>query len=93
MLQDNSTFTASLFNIVFTPENNSLALNVVGDSSTEGNVTLYVKAAAYGYQFLSESLNPCEQGLTRYVASRASSMRTRSILIPLSIQFLPFEQP
>jgi hypothetical protein len=63
--QDNSTFTASLFNIVFTPDNNSLALNVVGDSSSEGNVTLEVHAAAYGYTFLTESINPCtESGMS-----------------------------
>ena len=59
--QANSSFTASLFNVVFTPDNNSLALNVVGDSITEGNVTLKLEAAAYGYQFLSRTINPCTQ--------------------------------
>ena len=59
--QDNSTFTASLFNIIFTPDNHSLALNVVGESSSEGNVTLEVHAAAYGYTFLTESIDPCTQ--------------------------------
>ena len=60
--QDNSTFTASLFDIVFTPDNRSVAISVVGDSSVQGNVTLRVKAAAYGYEFLDENLNPCTQG-------------------------------
>lgn len=62
--QSNSTFTASLFNIVFTPDNSSVAINVVGDSSVQGNVTLQVKAAAYGYTFLNEALNPCTEGFS-----------------------------
>ncbi|KAG0648424.1 Flavin carrier 1 [Hyphodiscus hymeniophilus] len=63
--QSNSTFTASLFNIVFTPDNHSLSLNVVGDSSVEGNVILKIEAAAYGYTFLRETINPCtESGLS-----------------------------
>jgi hypothetical protein len=59
----NSTFSASLFSISFTPDNNSLALNVVGYSSVQGNVSLQVQAAAYGYTFLTESVDPCTQGL------------------------------
>ena len=62
--QSNSSFTASLFNIVFTPDNNSLALNVIGDSSVTGNVTLQVQATAYGYTFLTESVDPCTLGLS-----------------------------
>ncbi|KAH8821894.1 hypothetical protein F5884DRAFT_851098 [Xylogone sp. PMI_703] len=58
--QKNSSFTASLFDIVFTPNNRSLALNVVGDSSIDGNVTLVVHAAAYGYNFLTRTVDPCE---------------------------------
>jgi hypothetical protein len=60
--QSNSTFTASLFDIVFTPDNRSVSINVVGDSSVQGNVTLRVNAAAYGYTFLNEALNPCTEG-------------------------------
>ncbi|KAE8446822.1 hypothetical protein EG329_011599 [Mollisiaceae sp. DMI_Dod_QoI] len=62
--QTNSSFTASLFNIVFTPDNNTLSLNVVGDSSVTGNVTFKVQASVYGYTFLRETLDPCTSGLT-----------------------------
>jgi hypothetical protein len=62
--QTNSSFTASLFQIAFSPNNKTLALNVVGDSSVTGNVTFKVQAAAYGYTFLRESLDPCTLGLT-----------------------------
>jgi len=64
--QSNSSFTASLFQIAFTPNNKSLALNVVGDSSVTGNVTFRVEATAYGYTFLRENLNPCTMGLMTF---------------------------
>ncbi len=62
--QSSSSFTASLFQIAFTPNNKTLTLNVAGDSSVTGNVTFKVEATAYGYIFLRESLDPCAMGLT-----------------------------
>jgi hypothetical protein len=59
--QDNSSFTASLFNVVFTPDNLTLTFDIVGVSSVQGNVTFEIEVAAYGYQFLKETLNPCTQ--------------------------------
>jgi hypothetical protein len=53
-----------LFNIVFTPDNHTLSINIVGDSSVTGNVTLKVYASAYGYNFLAETLDPCTEGFT-----------------------------
>ncbi|KUJ19064.1 TRP-domain-containing protein, partial [Mollisia scopiformis] len=61
--QSNSSFTASLFTIVFAPDNRTLALNVIGDSSVTGNVTFKVHASVYGYTFLTETLDPCTLGL------------------------------
>lgn len=58
--QSNSSFTASLFNIVFTPDNSSLAVNVVGQSTSTGKVMLKVHAAAYGYNIITETVDPCE---------------------------------
>jgi hypothetical protein len=55
-----SNLTASLFNIVFTPDNNTVTIDVVGNSFIEGNVTLNVTAAVYGYSFLKETLDPCK---------------------------------
>lgn len=64
--QTNSSFTASLFDINFTPNNNSVLLSVVGESTAIGYVTFEVEAAAYGYTFLRETLNPCTMGLTSF---------------------------
>jgi len=61
--QDNSSFTATLFNVVFTPDNNSLAFDVVGVSSISGYVLAELDAIAYGYQALSQTIDPCTSNL------------------------------
>lgn len=61
--QDNSNFTATLFNVVFTPDNHSLAFEVVGVSSIEGKVTADLEVIAYGFTAMKETLNPCKPSL------------------------------
>lgn len=57
--QANSSLTASLFNVVFTPDNLTLTFDIVGVSSIQGNVSFGIQVSAYGYVFLRETLNPC----------------------------------
>ena len=57
--QDNSSFTASLFNVVFTPNNNTLTFDIVGVSSIQGNVTFGIEVSAYGYTIIKETIDPC----------------------------------
>lgn len=57
---DNSNFSASLFQITFTPDNKTLAININGISSISGNVTAEIVVTAYGFQALKEQLNPCD---------------------------------
>jgi hypothetical protein len=59
--QDNSSFTASLFNVVFTPNNLTLTFDVVGVSSIQGNVTFGIEVTAYGLSIFKETLDPCTQ--------------------------------
>ncbi|KAF7537088.1 hypothetical protein G7Z17_g12920 [Cylindrodendrum hubeiense] len=61
--QADSGFTASLFNVIFTPSNGSAEVNVVVTSSIQGKVVFDVRASAYGYQFLQEEVDPCDMGL------------------------------
>lgn len=61
--QENSNFTASLFNVVFTPDNNTLSFDIVGVSSINGNVTAELEVIAYGYTAVKETLDPCEMDL------------------------------
>ncbi|KAH8670869.1 hypothetical protein BX600DRAFT_379053 [Xylariales sp. PMI_506] len=61
--QDNSGFSASLFNVVFTPNNDSASVDIVATSSVEGNVVFDVTIAAYGYTIIQETVDPCTAGL------------------------------
>jgi hypothetical protein len=61
--QPNSQFTASLFNVKYTPHNNSAAINVVATSSIEGFVQFDISVVAYGYQIIRQTVNPCNIGL------------------------------
>ena len=61
--QDNSSFTATLFNVIFTPDNNTLAFDVVGVSSITGNVTAELEVIAYGYVAVRQKLDPCTMNL------------------------------
>jgi Transient receptor potential (TRP) ion channel/ML-like domain len=61
--QDNSNFTATLFNVVFTPDNRTLSFDVVGVSSIEGNVTAELQVIAYGFTALKQTLDPCTMDL------------------------------
>ncbi|OTB09155.1 hypothetical protein M426DRAFT_51349 [Hypoxylon sp. CI-4A] len=61
--QENSMFTASLFKVVYTPNNNTAFLNIVATSSVEGNVQFDIAISAYGYQIISTTIDPCKIGL------------------------------
>ena len=58
----NSNFSASLFNVAFTPDNRTLTFNVVGVTTVTGNVTIDLVVSAYGLSIFSKTLDPCEQG-------------------------------
>lgn len=61
--QANSSFTASLFNVVFTPNNNTVTFDIVGVSGVSGNVSFNVEVAVYGYIFLKQKIDPCTSDL------------------------------
>lgn len=61
--QDNSSFTASLFNVVFTPNNRTITFDIVGVSSIQGNVSFGIEVIVYGVSYLKETLDPCTQNL------------------------------
>lgn len=61
--QEDSSFTASLFNVVYTPNNNSATVEVVATSSVQGYVLFDLAISAYGYTFLRKTVDPCEMKL------------------------------
>lgn len=58
--QQDSRFSASLFKVVFTPNNNSASFQFVATSTVDDYVTFDVRVFAYGYQILRKVLDPCK---------------------------------
>ena len=76
--QDNSSFTATLFNVIFTPDNGSLAFDIVGVSSINGLVTAEIDATAYGYSALKKSIDPCKENLEGMCPMRPGQINIKS---------------
>lgn len=58
--QESNGFTASLFNFVFTPNNNTALISLIATSTIEGHVLFDVAISAYGYQIVRTTINPCD---------------------------------
>ncbi|KAJ4287498.1 putative flavin carrier protein 3 [Collariella sp. IMI 366227] len=61
--QENSGFTASLFDVVFTPDNLTANVNILATSSVEGYVVFDIIILAYGYEAIHTTFNPCDSNL------------------------------
>lgn len=61
--QQDSSFEASLFDVVYTPNNDSVAMDISIMSSIEGKVVFDFAISAYGYQVLRRTVNPCNMDL------------------------------
>ena len=84
--QDNSLFTATLFNVIFTPDNNSLAFDIVGVSSISGHVTAEIDVIAYGFNAVHQTLDPCTQNLEGMCPMNTGQINIQSNLnIPDSV--------
>lgn len=79
----NSSFTASLFNVVYTPNNGSAAFDIVATSSVQGYVVFDVAASAYGYEFLRQTVDPCDIDLAGLCPMIAGKIVT-SFNLPVS---------
>jgi len=61
--QQNSSFTATLFQVRFTPSTGIVAFNITGVSSISGKVLAQFEIIAYGVSILRRTLDPCTAGL------------------------------
>ncbi|KYK61104.1 calcium- spray protein [Drechmeria coniospora] len=61
---EESSFRASLFNVVFTPGNGSIEINIVASSTIQGKVTFDATVTAYGYEILRKPIDPCTMANT-----------------------------
>ena len=55
----NSSFSATLFNVAFTPNNRSLGFVIQGISNIAGKVTAELELVVYGYTAMNQKLDPC----------------------------------
>ena len=61
--RDNPSFTASVFDVIFTPNNGSVAFHIDGISTISGKVTAEIEIIAYGIKIFTRSLDPCTENL------------------------------
>lgn len=60
---DNSSLSATLFQVVFTPDNRTLKFDIIGITTINGNVSISLTLIAYGLSVLTKTLNPCDANL------------------------------
>ncbi|KAK2595169.1 putative flavin carrier protein 3 [Conoideocrella luteorostrata] len=58
--QRDSKFEASLFNVVYTPGNNSADIDIVATSSVQGKVVFDLTVVVYGLPIIQKVVNPCD---------------------------------
>ncbi|KAL4950140.1 hypothetical protein BDW69DRAFT_172820 [Aspergillus filifer] len=63
LCQESSNFTATYFNVRYTPDNNSLVIGFDGVSSISGYVEATLVLDAYGYTALKQTFDPCDMNL------------------------------
>jgi Transient receptor potential (TRP) ion channel/ML-like domain len=68
-----SNFTATLFNVAFTPGNNSIEIDINGLSSIAGNVTAQLEVIAYGFTIVNQTIDPCEMDLSGFCPMQSGS--------------------
>ena len=66
-----SNFTATLFNVTYTPNDNLLLVEINGVSSLTGNVSANLQLIAYGFTVLNQTIDPCESGLMGFCPLQA----------------------
>lgn len=64
--QENSGFTASLFNVVYNPSEGIAKVNISALSTIEAKVVFDIDISAYGYSFLHRTIDPCDVGLAGF---------------------------
>jgi len=57
--QANSSFHATLFNVVFKPSAKKVDFNITGVSSIAGKVNAQMELLVYGFSALKQDLDPC----------------------------------
>lgn len=68
-----NNFTASLFNVSYSPESGIVDVNINGVSSIVGFIKAQVELIAYGFTILNQTVNPCDMNLAGFCPMKAGS--------------------
>ncbi|KAK6507252.1 hypothetical protein TWF481_005701 [Arthrobotrys musiformis] len=68
---ENSQFTVSQFDVLYTPNNSTLQYSFDGTSSIEGNVYIVMDIIVYGYTAYSRKIDPCAEKFASLCPMRA----------------------
>ncbi|KAG2415310.1 hypothetical protein HFD88_006501 [Aspergillus terreus] len=87
LCSNHAGITSTHFSVVFTPQNQSLALSFDGISSLSGRVTAELILTVYGYTALRRVLDPCNMGLEGLCPLHAGAfpVMTTTIKLPQSV--------
>ncbi|KAI9037651.1 transient receptor potential ion channel family protein [Aspergillus affinis] len=87
LCSDSLSLTAEHFNVVFTPQNQSMALGLDGTSRITGYVKAELVLTVYGYEALRKVLDPCDMSLDGLCPVRAGPlpMMSTNIKIPANV--------
>lgn len=79
--QDSDIFSASVFDAIFTTNNNTLTYNIKGVSTVSGYITVDIYVYAYGYKAWQHTLDPCEQDLKGLCPMQVAPLNIDSNLV------------
>ncbi|ORY77044.1 hypothetical protein BCR37DRAFT_383050 [Protomyces lactucae-debilis] len=71
---DNSGLSATEFNVVFTPNNNTLSFSITAKSIISGNVVVYLEVYAYGLRVVQRTIDPCESDIDQLCPVEAGNI-------------------
>lgn len=80
---EDSGFSASLFQCVFTPNNGSAAIDIVAVISIEGFVVFDISISAYGYEIIRKTIDPCNTNLAGLCPMKAGKMQIPPFNLPI----------
>ncbi|KAK5133496.1 hypothetical protein LTR08_007633 [Meristemomyces frigidus] len=84
--QTNNNFSATQFDVVLTPANNTLSFSVTGVSTITGNITIDLVVSAYGLNIYTTTLDPCALDFAGLcpMSEGQLNLPTSNVLIPAS---------
>src|ERR1700760_292743 len=89
----NSSFSATLFNVAFTPDNGSLAFSLNGVSQISQYVQLEFQVLGYGYNVYHKTIDPCSdqtlKGLCPMNQGQIPNLRSNAQLPADTVQQVP----